>query len=85
MRFNMVHKSLVWCHKNKCKKFEAVFTNDGQTLEVDMLWKGYLVSLEIDTHSDLTNMVIIKNGNVVNQFGLPYHLCFSVLDNMGKS
>jgi hypothetical protein len=82
MRFNMVNKSLQWCHENKCKKLEAIFINDGQQLEVDFRWKGYLVSLEIDTKTDLTNMTIIKNGNVVNEFGLPYQLCFSVLDNM---
>jgi hypothetical protein len=78
----MVNKSLQWCHENKCKKLEAIFINDGQQLEVDFRWKGYLVSLEIDTKTDLTNMTIIKNGNVVNEFGLPYQLCFSVLDNM---
>jgi hypothetical protein len=78
----MVNKSLQWCHENKCKKLEAIFINDGQQLEVDFRWKGYLVSLEIDTKTDLTNMTIIKNGNVVNEFGLPYQLCFSLLDNM---
>lgn len=82
MKFNMVSKSLQWCSENGCKKLEAIFTHEGQQLDVDFRWKGYLVSLEIDTKTDLTNMVIIKNGNIVNQFGLPYHLCFAVLDNM---
>ena len=82
MRFNMVNKSLQWCHENKCKKFEAIFNNDGQQLDGDFRWKGYFVSLEIDTKTDLTNMTIIKNGKVVNEFGLPYHLCFTVLDKM---
>lgn len=82
MKINMVTKSLQWCQENKCKKFEAIFINEGQTLEVDFRWKSYLVSLEIDTKTDLTNMIIIKNGNIVNQFGLPYHLCFIVLSKM---
>jgi hypothetical protein len=63
---------------------EAVFQNEGQTLEVDMLWKSYLVNLEIDIKSDLTNMMIIKNGHVVNEFGLPLPLCFSVLENLKR-
>ena len=46
MRFNMVNKSLQWCHENKCKKFEAIFNNDGQQLDVDFRWKGYLVSMK---------------------------------------
>jgi hypothetical protein len=80
----MVHKALQWCHENKCRKMEAVFQNEGQTLEVDMLWKGYLVNMEIDIKSDLTNMMIIKNGNIVNEFGLPLPLCFSVLENLKR-
>ena len=84
MNTHMVYKALQWCHENKCRKMEAVFHNEGQTLEVDMLWKSYLVNLEIDIKSDLTNMMIIKNGNIVNEFGLPLPLCFSVLENLKR-
>jgi hypothetical protein len=84
MNTHMVYKALQWCHENKCRKMEAVFQNEGQTLEVDMLWKSYLVNLEIDIKSDLTNMMIIRNGHVVNEFGLPLPLCFSVLENLKR-
>jgi|LauGreDrversion4_2_1035121.scaffolds.fasta_scaffold152817_5 hypothetical protein len=84
MDIHMVYKALQWCHTNKCKKLEAIFQNEGQTLEIDMRWKSYLVTMEIDVKTDLTNMMVIRNGSVVNEFGLPLPLCFSVLENLKR-